>query len=78
MEFEDYKPVENMFRPGETMFETFGAELNWVKKQPGNKIWTLMDDDNGNQVITSGFHYVNRIGYYLTEIPWDDDTTFPA
>lgn len=52
------------------MFETFGPELDFVKTQPENTIWTLLDDDDGNPVIIQGFHFVNRIGYYITKIPW--------
>jgi hypothetical protein len=78
MDIEDFKPINNKFRPEEQMFETFGKELEWVKDQPENKVWTLMDDDDGNLVITTGFHVVNRVGYYVTEIPWDREMTFPA
>ena len=78
MDIEDFKPINNKFRPEEQMFETFGKELEWVKDQPENKVWTLMDDDDGNLVITTGFHVVNRVGYYVTEIPWDRQMTFPA
>jgi hypothetical protein len=24
-------------------------------------------------IIVAGLHYVNRLGYYVTEVPWDDD-----
>lgn len=78
MDIEDFKPINNKFRPEEQMFETFGKELEWVKDQPENKVWTLMDDDDGNLVITTGFHVVNRVGYYVTEIPWEREMTFPA
>lgn len=78
MTFEDYRPIGNKFRPGEQMFETFGPELEYVKAQPENKVWTLMDDDDGNPVIVSGFHFVNRVGHFVTEKPWSKETTFPA
>ena len=25
-------------------------------------------------VIVSGFHYVNRIGFMITEVPYDEET----
>lgn len=78
MTFEEHKPINNKFRPEEQMFETFGPELEFVKAQPENNVWTLMDDDDGNPVITTGFHVVNRIGYYVTEVPWTKHATFPA
>ena len=78
MNFEDYLPINNQFRAGERMFETFGPELEFVRSCPENKVWTLMDDDEGNVVVTTGFHVVNRIGYYVTEKPWTEEITFPA
>jgi len=32
-------------------------------------IWTLLSDDNGDPVICSGAHYVNRLEYYLCKYP---------
>lgn len=78
MSIDDFKPINNKFRPEDQMFETFGEELEFVRDQPDNKVWTLMDDDDGNLVVTTGFHYVNRVGYYVTEIPWDREMTFAA
>lgn len=72
---EEFTPIQNHLRPGETMFETFGPELDFVRAQPDNKVWTLMDDDDGNLVIASGFHFVNRVGYYITTVPWTENTT---
>jgi hypothetical protein len=32
-----------------------------------------MDDDDGNTVITNSWSFVNRIGYFITEKPYDDE-----
>jgi len=32
-------------------------------------VWTWVDGDDGSWII-SGFHYVNRIGYFITEKPY--------
>lgn len=37
-------------------------------------IWTLLDVD-GEQVIASGRHFINREGYFITEHPVPTDTT---
>ena len=58
---------------GGCLFETYGPELEFVKSQPDNKVWTWVDGDSGGSVITAGFHFVNRIGYLITVNPWDDD-----
>jgi hypothetical protein len=52
------------------MFETYGEELEFVRKQEPKKIWTIVDGDNGNLFYMAGFHTVNRIGYFVTEVPW--------
>jgi hypothetical protein len=57
-----------------TMFETYGPDLEFIKKQPNNKIWTMLDCD-GNMVLVSGYHFVNRMYYMITEQPCPDDTT---
>ncbi len=60
---------------GGTMYETFGDELKTVidekQKKPQN-IWTLMEQD-GVMYISNGFHLANRLGYFITEKPFDGD-----
>lgn len=51
------------------MFETYGAELDFVSKYAETKpdhVWTILEAD-GAQVISNGMHRVNRIGYLITE-----------
>lgn len=35
-------------------------------------LWTVVDAD-GDLYAVSGWHYVNRIGYVITEQAWDDE-----
>ena len=56
------------------MFETFGDELQYVLKianSEPSRVWTYVDGDEGTW-ITNGYHLVNRIGYFITELPYDD------
>ena len=73
-----YVPLDNQIDTNASfngaMFETFGDELDFVMKQNPNHVWTYQDDDNGSPCITSGFHVVNRIGYFVTQRPWIRDT----
>jgi hypothetical protein len=55
------------------LFETFGEELAFVRGQNPRTIWTLVDGDDGNQYILSGYHLVNRIGYLISTIPFPED-----
>ena len=50
-----------------TLFETYGEELDYVRSQDPAKIWTLQSGDG--DFITSGYHLVNRVGYFVTEVP---------
>jgi hypothetical protein len=60
------------------MFETFGSEYQQVvqthETKPSN-IWTLLDCD-GEMYISSGWHYVNRMGYFITEVAFSEDLEF--
>jgi hypothetical protein len=50
------------------LFETFGEELEFVRGQDPLTVWTLVDGDDGQYVI-SGVHFVNRIGYLVCAVP---------
>lgn len=74
---EKYRPIKNTIDTNAnmdgTMFETFGPELDFVRAQDPHKIWTLLDADN-HQVIAAGYHFVDRVGYFITALPWSDET----
>lgn len=85
--FEKYKPIANP--TGESgltvddicyMYETYEPELavvkEWAARSP-ERVWTLVDDGEGNEYIVDGFHYVNRIGYFITEVPAEGDIEVP-
>jgi hypothetical protein len=54
------------------LFETYGEELEFVRQQDPQTIWTLVDGDDGDQYLLSGFHFVNRIGYLISTLPVPD------
>jgi hypothetical protein len=47
-----------------TLFETFGQDLAFVKLQAREMIWTLLAIE-GRVTIFSGYHFVNRLGYFV-------------
>jgi hypothetical protein len=51
------------------LFETYGEELDFVRKQDPRTIWTLLDGDDGDLYLASGYHLVNRIGYLVSSVP---------
>jgi hypothetical protein len=56
------------------MFETYGKELEFVRAAPYSHIWTYGDGDDGGTYVWNGYSIVNRIGYFITEIPSPADT----
>lgn len=70
---EKYKPIQNPDSfEGDIFFETFGNDLQKVISQNPACIWTDLAC-NGYNWIENGVHFVNRLGYYVTEIPCEVD-----
>ena len=76
---ETYKPILNHLDTNASfdgmMFETYGDEVEFVKSQSPDKIWMYGDGDDGGSYIWNGWHIVNRIGYFVTEVPCPPNTT---
>ena len=51
------------------MFETYGDEVEFVKSQSPDKIWMYGEGDDGGLYIWSGWGFVNRIGYFISQNP---------
>lgn len=71
----DYQPITNHLVPNSSwsgwMFETYGEELKFVMSQPNEHVWTWLNSDEGT-FLSAGYHWVNRLGYLITEKPWTD------
>ena len=78
--FIKYNPIKNHIDNNASldglMFETYGQELDYVKSQPNNLIWTYCDNGDAGYLV-SGYHLVNRIGYLIASEPFfgEDYTT---
>lgn len=69
----EYRPVLNHFDPNASfdglMFET---EYEFVRENVlANKVWTYLEGDKGEPLLVSGYHFVNRLGYFVTEVPFN-------
>jgi hypothetical protein len=77
--FDTYKPIPNNIDNNSSidghMFETYGAEVEFVKKADPKHIWTYGDGDDGGTYVWNGWSFVNRIGYFITELPCPENTT---
>jgi len=82
MDYDDfiatYKPITNHIDKNAAfdgmMFETYGDEVEFVKSQSPENIWMYGDGDDGGSFIWSGWGFVNRLGYFITEVPCPADT----
>ena len=70
-----YQPIQNHF-DGSDKFETYGEELDYVlsiaNTEPA-RVWTLVEGDDGNLYISSGYHLVNRLNYFITHNPCEQE-----
>lgn len=67
--------IENHLNPQATwgfgdgrgcLFETFGDEFDFVRRQNPATVWTIVDGDDGDWYIVNGLHFVNRVGYLIS------------
>ena len=77
--FDNYKPVTNHLVPHGAsingwMFETYGEEYEFVKHADQDKVWTVIDGEGSKLYVVAGWHFVNRLGYIITELPWENGT----
>lgn len=81
---ERYRPIPNPngdsgFMVNDECFawETYESDFEEVKrayeKNPGS-VWTAVDGDDGELYLGNGLHYVNRVFYFITEVPHDGES----
>lgn len=78
---ETYKPMHNHIAEtsdfDDTMFETYGDECQFIQELVNtapDTIWTLVAGDSiDGWSIISGRHYVNRMGYFVSQVPFAYD-----
>lgn len=72
MDYEDwidkYKPITDKFGSVRS-FETFGEDFEAVKKAGPTYVWTWLDGGDYS-IICNGIGWVNRLVYYICEVPW--------
>lgn len=80
--WEKYKPIKNNIDNNASfdgyMFETFGKELEAVRSAwllNPLKVWTITDSEDFDHgvVVSAGYHWVNRLGYFITEVPAENE-----
>lgn len=61
-----YFELLDRFGPQTIHVENFDSDL--LNEKNERHIWTVVATDNGS-VVCSGWHYVNRLSYYIFEKP---------
>lgn len=71
---EKYKPIPNPnSEDNDISFDWIGKDLEEINKYPENQIWTGKDGGGSYIEVISGMHWIDRLEYYVTEVPWDRD-----
>jgi hypothetical protein len=66
-----FKPQLNHLSsdPEEYLFLPEGEELTFVQSQDPNQVWTNIMLDKSDLIVAGDFTR-DRLGYFITEIPW--------
>ena len=75
--FEKFKPIENpqiKDEGNEYLFEDcYEEDKEFIHDRIGSKsIWTRIFGENASVFLIEGRHLVNREGYYVTEVPYEE------
>lgn len=72
--FNQFEPIQNPYDDqgwNHALYDTNGPSYAAIEAQLKTgeaHVWTLLDCD-GKLVISNGWHYVNRMGYFITKQP---------
>jgi hypothetical protein len=68
-----FKPKQNHLSKFECkMYETYGEEYDYIKSLDPRYVWTNVQGDMSD-LLVAGVSWVNRLSYYVCEIPWEDE-----
>lgn len=79
---EKFKPIKNHITKYPSVdstydsFETYGAEVEYVQTKIDERlVWTFSDGDMCTY-LSNGYHYINRINYYVCTVPYEEDVEY--
>lgn len=72
-EWEDtYKPTP--LKDDNGYWASFFDNVRDIPKDiPHERIWTMIDGSGIYTEIVSGIRLINRLGYFVTDVPWTED-----
>lgn len=70
--FEAFRPMKNPVNPDAPydgyLVNTNANEMAWLAEHNRAKVWTLLESE-GAVYISEGWRFINRLGYFVTEVP---------
>ena len=73
-----YKPINNKFlKHKDPLFADYGQEEEFVEGFDPKHVWTLVEGKSGLEIV-KGQQSGLIAGYYITEVPWGEETTVGA
>ncbi len=68
---EIYKPI---LKNGQIrQFETYGEDLEEIKKANAKNVWTVLDGEGQSLILTNGIWVINRMFYLICEIECEEE-----
>lgn len=53
------------------LFETYGVEWEFIRRQDEHHVWSYVQEDDGGLVLLAGIvNHLNPIGFLVTAKPW--------
>lgn len=75
---EQWKPIDNPRKPEWDrdsfeikLFDLLEEDLEAVGAAGAGLVWTMVHTDDGKTCVMPELHRVNRMGYFITEVPFD-------
>lgn len=70
--YDNFIPIESS--KDNILWETYGEEYQTVVNTAPEFVWTLVDCD-GRLYVIPGWHWINRLGYFITQNPHSFEKT---
>ena len=64
-------PIDNNASMDGYMVETYGPELEYIKSLPNERVFTIIDNNEGWYGLVAGYHWINRMGFIVIEEQWE-------
>lgn len=80
--FDKYKPILNPLAGNKKVFEEDDYQIHWGTMEENdflhdnkgeNTIWTVIEGERNSLYLKSGYHRVNRLYHYITQVSYTEE-----